>query len=60
MTDMTCEVWKDHNDIIEVDEQGLLVKSTGNPLCESLEGDWFWSHLNCSIFHFQSPSSVMK
>jgi len=41
MTDMTCEVWKDHNDIIEVDEQGLLVKSTGNPLCESLEGDWF-------------------
>jgi len=40
MTDMTRKVWKDHNDIIEADKQGILVKPTGNLLHELLEGGW--------------------
>jgi len=36
--DMSCEVWGDHDDVIEVDEQCLSVDSAKDLLHESLKG----------------------
>jgi len=39
MTDVSRKVWGDHDDIIEVDEQGLPVEATENMLHKSLKGN---------------------
>jgi len=48
--DVHLEVWGDHNDVIEVDQQCLPVESTEDLLHESLEGGQGggqpkWQHL---------------
>jgi len=60
MADVRLEVWEDHDDIIEVDQQYLLVESTGDLFHKSLQGGQGRMSLKGSTFHFHSPSRVKK